>query len=541
MLTTTEGGKAGNISPVETLAASNTAKAETSFYFTNDGGDDLRFIIRAKDTGEELNGWMFKLVHDADAGDENVERSGYLVTVTTDLSTKTAQNIEDLINNSGLVTKEVDVQVVYASGTNAGQAFTGGLNSATALNNRTTAAMTGGASSPTRGVYAFDITQAFVKNTDTFDLRIARDGVIGGYQTIKLQARLIGDGSSGNIDFTIGTAADKYNAEQQAQSIATALANNTTVNTLYDVSYSGTKVILTEKANKISEIAVEKVSVSSTAVQGVMTYTHTSQNMLTAGGKFTIDGVDILVVDDAVKYAAEITAGQAILYETTDTATTQMSKLKDAITNNTRLNGKYSVSHSSGTLTFTQVSGFESDTPVSMILWDRAGNGFEATFQVGANSAQSMTVQINDMRSLALHVSGRTAGGDVVAGNGQIAKLTTTKVVTNGTTNEAVEYALDVSSYDTATAAISVINDAIETVSAERSKLGAYQNRLEHTINNLGTSAENLTAAESRIRDVDMAKEMMEFTKMNILTQAATAMLAQANQQPQSVLQLLGR
>ncbi|MEJ6950186.1 flagellin [Halanaerobiaceae bacterium ANBcell28] len=77
-------------------------------------------------------------------------------------------------------------------------------------------------------------------------------------------------------------------------------------------------------------------------------------------------------------------------------------------------------------------------------------------------------------------------------------------------------------------------------VSAQRSELGAYQNRLEHTIENLGTSAENLQAAESRIRDLDMAAEMMEFTQSNILNQAATAMLAQANQAPQSVLQLLG-
>ncbi|MDF2652897.1 MAG: flagellin domain protein, partial [Paenibacillus sp.] len=87
--------------------------------------------------------------------------------------------------------------------------------------------------------------------------------------------------------------------------------------------------------------------------------------------------------------------------------------------------------------------------------------------------------------------------------------------------------------------ALSIINDAIERVSSQRSQLGAFQNRLEHTINNLGTSAENLVASESRIRDVDMAKEMMEFTKNNILSQAAQAMLAQANQQPQGVLQLL--
>ena len=83
------------------------------------------------------------------------------------------------------------------------------------------------------------------------------------------------------------------------------------------------------------------------------------------------------------------------------------------------------------------------------------------------------------------------------------------------------------------------IDLAITSVSDERSKLGANQNRLEHTINNLTTTKENLAEANSRIRDVDMAEEMMEFTKSNILSQAATAMLAQANQMPQGVLQLL--
>lgn len=91
----------------------------------------------------------------------------------------------------------------------------------------------------------------------------------------------------------------------------------------------------------------------------------------------------------------------------------------------------------------------------------------------------------------------------------------------------------------TANNAVTVIDNALTSVSTERSKLGAIQNRLDHTIANLGTSAENLTAAESRIRDVDMAQEMMEFTKNNILSQAAQAMLAQANQLPQGVLQLL--
>lgn len=99
---------------------------------------------------------------------------------------------------------------------------------------------------------------------------------------------------------------------------------------------------------------------------------------------------------------------------------------------------------------------------------------------------------------------------------------------------------LNVSTQEDADLAIETIQKAIDTVSAQRSMLGAYQNRLEHTIANLGTSAENLQAAESRIRDVDMAEEIMEFTKANILNQAATAMLAQANIAPQTVLQLLG-
>ncbi|MFT8313946.1 MAG: flagellin [Clostridium sp.] len=126
------------------------------------------------------------------------------------------------------------------------------------------------------------------------------------------------------------------------------------------------------------------------------------------------------------------------------------------------------------------------------------------TFQIGANEGQTINVNVNDMRSAALGVNN-----------------------------------IDVTSATKATAAITTIQTAIDKVSDERAKLGAYSNRLEHTIANLGTSSENMTSAESRIRDVDMAKEMSTFSKNNILSQAAQAMLAQANQQPQQVLQLL--
>ena len=145
------------------------------------------------------------------------------------------------------------------------------------------------------------------------------------------------------------------------------------------------------------------------------------------------------------------------------------------------------------------LSSFSETTAAKNI---RAGG--KATFHIGANTGQNMELSIEDMSSAALGVKGLKVGNQ-----GQ------------------------------ADVAIKVIDNAIQKVSKERSKLGATQNRLDHTINNLGASSENLTAAESRIRDVDMAKEIMEQTKNSILTQAAQAMLAQANQQPQGVLQLL--
>jgi flagellin len=126
------------------------------------------------------------------------------------------------------------------------------------------------------------------------------------------------------------------------------------------------------------------------------------------------------------------------------------------------------------------------------------------TLQIGANQGQTMSMSINDMSSKALGVN-----------------------------------SLDVSSQSGAANAITAIDAATAKVSTERAKLGAYQNRLSSTINNLGTTSENLTSAESSITDVDMAKEMSTFSKNNILSQAAQAMISQANQQPQQVLQLL--
>ncbi|MGA3878558.1 flagellin Hag [Bacillus pumilus] len=146
-------------------------------------------------------------------------------------------------------------------------------------------------------------------------------------------------------------------------------------------------------------------------------------------------------------------------------------------------------------------------------------------FQIGANATQQIKVNIQDMRAAALGVSGDDG---VIETDKAVTDIDVTKFEKIAAKEEG--------GYD---GQLAIVDGAIKQVSAQRSKLGAVQNRLEHTINNLSASGENLTAAESRIRDVDMAKEMSEFTKNNILSQASQAMLAQANQQPQNVLQLL--
>lgn len=134
---------------------------------------------------------------------------------------------------------------------------------------------------------------------------------------------------------------------------------------------------------------------------------------------------------------------------------------------------------------------------------------FDGQFQVGANQGQTLGLQIADMRAEAL---------GLVDGSGNLVKL---------------------ADRNSASAAISVFDNAISKVSSERAKLGAVQNRFGHIINNLSTTETNLIAAESRISNVDMAREIMNMVRYQILVQAGIAVLAQANQMPQGILQLL--
>ncbi|MDP4176915.1 MAG: flagellin [Bacillota bacterium] len=323
---------------------------------------------------------------------------------------------------------------------------------------------------------------------------------------------------------------------QSAKNIAAGINSNTSLNDHMVATVDGSVITLTQKVGKGSAGAPASAAADNLGPAKAGSFDTSFSELVANGGKISINGTDIAVTSDATD--AGIANGTSIL--ASDDLTTQTDRLKSAINVNGALNAEYTATASGSKLTLTQKAGKEDISGPSVTTNTTTKKEFDATLQVGANVAQSMTVSVSDMRSNALKVTSKDASTDTVtASDGSVASYVGTSNVTNGTSNTATEYSLDVSTHDKATAAISVINDAIQAVSTQRSQLGAFQNRLEHTIANLGTSSENLTSAESRIRDVDMAKEMSTFSKNNILSQAAQAMLAQANQQPQQVLQLL--
>ena len=189
----------------------------------------------------------------------------------------------------------------------------------------------------------------------------------------------------------------------------------------------------------------------------------------------------------------------------------QLTQEVDRIAKTTEFNTKKLLRGVSTTVTSGSGSGATTTTTIEDLT---------LKMHIGANKDQTMTVTISNMDTGALKI-GLTSGGSGVAAGTDAYK------------------GLDVSTQSGANKAIETYDTALSTISSERAKLGAYQNRLEHTISNLDTARENLSASESRIRDVDMAEEMANFSRAQILMQASTAMMAQANAKPQAVLQLL--
>lgn len=209
---------------------------------------------------------------------------------------------------------------------------------------------------------------------------------------------------------------------------------------------------------------------------------------LQAGKTYTEQDIEKLLKDAGLDYDVELTGPDPDNSDEANTLFVTDSTVK-------------------ATITLANGAGLgDTDAYLGQTNYDVSTAGEGLTLQIGANEGQTMSLNIGDMSATALGVSGNS---------------------------------INIATQDGASKATTVIDDAIKKVSAQRSSLGAVQNRLEHTISNLDTSSENLQTAESRIRDVDMAEEMVEYSKNNILQQAAQSMLAQANQSTQGVLSLL--
>ena len=312
------------------------------------------------------------------------------------------------------------------------------------------------------------------------------------------------------------------------------IANTTEFNTkkLLDGSQAGSSSFNSGKAKvegtfvngEVSIKMDSKISAMATGINDVIRIEYTSD-----GGKGTynyasLNGTKVTVASDGktITIAAAAYAGKSSAIRTATSATTGFDKPSADI--------KFSVSN------VEQIKAGDIITInlQKANLTKAAETGRESLrLQIGANGGQELEVSIASMKAKDLGITQTSsiitlmsctqAGGPTTAGN----KL-----------NKG--FALNVTSQSSASLAIEAYDNALQKVSAERAKLGAKQNRLEHTINNLDTAAENLQSAESRIRDVDMAEEMTVYSKYNILQQAGQSMLSQANSSTQGVLSLLG-
>ena len=284
----------------------------------------------------------------------------------------------------------------------------------------------------------------------------------------------------------------KYTNDTNKNTVSENIYNaikDSELSSVFDIAVDGDKVKFTSKVTGEGGAAITDVKTTAgnnvkegTRADGVNAKVQTTgaNADIKAGDKFTLNGKTYEFVADANAKISEGAVG--VIVGATKEAT--LSNLNKAL----------------------ESAGIKAEYATQDIVFSATKNGAGLTLQIGDTSEDfnQMTVSVSDMHTVALGIAD-----------------------------------LDISTQAGAKAAVDKIKSAINSVSSTRGDLGAIQNRLEHTINNLSVTSENMTAAESRIRDVDMANEMMAYTKNNILVQSSQAMLAQANQLPQGVLQLL--
>jgi len=404
---------------------------------------------------------------------------------------------------------ESDLAAAFGTGRSAGAVATlqfgnGAGNNAFSFTLETTSTYDTSSTS-TMSILAADLTDALkLSATGGVDAQAATYGVyahLTGAESVKLEAGMssVTFSNGVKVNFNELTTSDISTSMSGAKTIANA---NSTATVADNAANAGAKA--TVKLGDI--VTVDQVDLGEGTVYSVSINNKTYNYVQTANDKTVADvmkGIEAQINADkpTATNNGTASAGTPTL---TFTATVNGTNLELAsqvsATAGDLAAAALTVSGSSGKYNYVDTFGC---VPSTFDVVNKAGAGL--TFQVGANEGDELTINIDKMDANYLGVAS--------------AKVTTQKA---------------------ASAAISAVDKAINRVSSQRAYLGAIQNRLEYKINNLKISTENLTSAESQIRDVDMAKEMTNFTNANILQQAATAMLAQANALPQNVLSLIG-
>lgn len=458
------------------------------------------------------------------------------------ISNDTEYNTKKLLNGDSGATTSV-------SGTNSAAINTAATvagnntDSGTYVVNYTavaTQATTGLATSSTTIAAATDSASAFAGDIEINGTTItvdSNDTIEGVLEKINDETATTGVTASLNTDTTGAYYISLNNATYGSDSEVTVAADNATLTGLFNATASTTATSVTVNGTD----AAGTINGAAATADG---------NTLTAFG-LTVTGNDAELAALNTAYATTNATAVALVASTSTTAATDLTALVSALSAST---ASTSAADNAAAAAYTSaVSGGNATTiaTAKAALYTTAAASTDATvvtagttsaasdtaatnaknalslipvatsdvtvdsssaltFQVGANSNQTMTLSISDMDASSLGVAGEDA-----------------------------DTGLDMSTVDSASNALTAIDAAIKKVSAERSNLGAVQNSLESNINNLDTESENLTSAESNIRDTDMASEMAEYTKLSVITQAATAMLSKANQQPQQVLTLL--
>ncbi|WP_294852520.1 flagellin [uncultured Oscillibacter sp.] len=534
-----------------TSALSKNLEKLSSGYRINRAGDDAAGLaisekMRAQISGLEQASSNAKsginLVQTAEGALTEVhDMLNRMVTLADQSANGTYDNETDRANlqkEVSQLTSEID-RIADSSNFNGIKLLDGSLGGKADVSNNVTLTDTKVTTSKTTSA-AFTAGSADLAAGDTFSYTVAwKEGDTEKSATISFKANSSTEFEA--ADGTKYTAAEPATAANISEAVLAELKKDSDLSASFDISLDSDKLTFTSKETGTAGAQITALGMTSSGATKVTT----------AGGAIGSVAGDVVVGKDVMQ---KLDASKFTVITKTGATAADVATAEDLEKATFEVNGKKFLLAASNT-TEKGLANLGSDVTVIKL----AGASYAAANDA-ANVAGTIS-RVTGMKFEAVATADADTGAGIAANDilfkGDTALKTSGQALTLQIGDTAEEFnqlsvsvgdmhakslgigGIDISTQDGATTAIEKLKTAINSVSSTRGTLGALQNRLDHTINNLGVMTENIQDAESTVRDVDVAKEMMDYTKNNILVQSAQAMLAQANQVPQGVLQLL--